>query len=37
MTYTLYGAPLSLYTGKARSYLRRQGIAFREEQPGGER
>ncbi len=26
MTYTLYGAPVSLYTGKARSYLRKQGI-----------
>jgi len=37
MTYTLYGAPLSLYTGKARSYLRRQGIEFREQSPGSER
>ena len=37
MTYTLFGAPLSLYTGKARSYLRRQGIDFREEPPGGDR
>jgi glutathione S-transferase len=37
MTYTLYGAPLSLYTGKARSYLRRQDIDFREESPGGDR
>lgn len=34
MTYTLYGAPVSLYTGKARSYLRRQGIEFREVSPG---
>lgn len=37
MTYTLYGAPLSLYTGKARSYLRRQGIDFVERSPGSER
>ena len=37
MTYTLFGAPVSLYTGKARSYLRRQDIDFREESPGGER
>ena len=37
MTYTLYGAPASLYTGKARSYLRRQGIDFVEELPGSER
>lgn len=26
----LYGAPHSLYTGKVRSYLRQQGISFRE-------
>ncbi|MEM7140219.1 MAG: glutathione S-transferase C-terminal domain-containing protein [Actinomycetota bacterium] len=37
MTYTLYGAPVSLYTGKVRSYLRRQGIDFREESPGSDR
>ena len=37
MTYTLYGAPPSLYTGKARSYLRRQGIDFVEVLPGSER
>ena len=28
--YTLYGAPISLYTGKARAYLRYKGIAFEE-------
>lgn len=28
MTYKLWGAPVSLYTGKARSYLTKQGIAF---------
>ena len=32
--YTLYGAPASLYTGKARSYLRTQGIAFVEDAAG---
>ncbi|MGI9598929.1 MAG: glutathione S-transferase family protein [Acidimicrobiales bacterium] len=37
MTYTLYGAPLSLYTGKARSYLRTQGIDFVETAPGSDR
>lgn len=37
MTYTLYGAPVSLYTGKARSYLRKQGIEFVEVSPGSER
>ncbi|MEM9200454.1 MAG: glutathione S-transferase family protein [Actinomycetota bacterium] len=37
MTYTLYGAPASLYTGKARAYLRRQGIDFVEVSPGSER
>ena len=36
MTHVLYGAPLSLYTGKARSYLRKQGIEFRELSPGSE-
>ena len=35
--YTLYGAPASLYTGKARSYLRTQGIAFVEMPPGSDR
>ena len=35
--YTLYGAPVSLYTGKARSYLRTQGIHFVEEHPGSKR
>ncbi|MEM9513371.1 MAG: glutathione S-transferase family protein [Actinomycetota bacterium] len=37
MTYTLYGGPPSLYTGKARSYLRRQGIDFVEVSPGSDR
>ncbi|MDH3705798.1 MAG: glutathione S-transferase [Acidimicrobiia bacterium] len=37
MTYTLYGAPVSLYTGKARSYLRTQGIDFAEDAPGSDR
>ena len=37
MTYTLYGAPVSLYTGKARSYLRTQGIDFVEMSPGSDR
>ena len=37
MTYTLYGAPASLYTGKARAYLRRQGIDFVEVSPGSNR
>lgn len=37
MTYTLYGAPVSLYTGKARSYLRSQGIDFVEVLPGTDR
>lgn len=35
--YTLYGAPVSLYTGKARSYLRTQGIPFVEKSPGTDR
>ena len=30
---TLYGLPHSLYTGKARSYLRKQGIPYREVPP----
>lgn len=37
VTYTLYGAPVSLYTGKARSYFRRQGIDFVELAPGCDR
>lgn len=37
MTYTLYGAPVSLYTGKARAYLRRQDIDFVELSPGCDR
>ena len=37
MTYTLYGAPVSLYTGKARSYLRTQGVDFVELSPGSDR
>ncbi|MFZ4810914.1 MAG: glutathione S-transferase family protein [Ilumatobacteraceae bacterium] len=35
--YTLYGAPVSLYTGKVRSYLRKQGIPFVEVPPGSDR
>ena len=35
--YTLYGAPVSLFTGKARSYLRKQGIDFVEVSPGSDR
>lgn len=31
---TLYAAPMSLYSGKVRSYLRKQGIAFNEVMPG---
>ncbi|MEM8940978.1 MAG: glutathione S-transferase family protein [Pseudomonadota bacterium] len=31
-TTTLYGAPLSLYTGRARSYLIKAGIRYREQQ-----
>ncbi|MDG1785643.1 MAG: glutathione S-transferase C-terminal domain-containing protein, partial [Ilumatobacter sp.] len=37
MTYILYGAPVSLYTGKTRSYLRTQGIDFVEMSPGSDR
>ncbi|MGI9604105.1 MAG: glutathione S-transferase family protein [Acidimicrobiales bacterium] len=37
MMYTLYGAPVSLYTGKARSYLRTQGVDFVEVSPGSDR
>jgi len=29
-TYVLWGAPLSLYTGKARSYLIKKGVPYRE-------
>lgn len=32
-TYTLWGTPHSLYTGKLRSYLLKKGIAFRERLP----
>jgi glutathione S-transferase len=31
---SLYAAPMSLYSGKVRSYLRKQGIAFTEVMPG---
>ena len=31
--HTLYGGPLSLYTGKARSYLIKNGVAYREVTP----
>ncbi len=31
--HTLYGTPLSLYTGKARSYLIKNGLAYREVTP----
>lgn len=34
MTYRLYGTPGSLYTGKARSYLIKQGIAFENHAAG---
>lgn len=33
---TLYGTPLSLYTGKARSYLIKAGIAYQEQTPTNE-
>ncbi len=36
-SFILYGAPVSLYTGKARSYLRKQGINFVDVSPGGDR
>jgi glutathione S-transferase len=32
-THTLYGTPLSLYTGKARSYLIKNGLPYREITP----
>ncbi|HWL41584.1 MAG TPA: glutathione S-transferase C-terminal domain-containing protein [Ilumatobacter sp.] len=35
--FILYGAPASLYSGKARSYLRKQRIDFVERSPGGDR
>ena len=35
--FVLYGAPASLYTGKARAYLRKQGIEYRELSPGSSR
>ncbi len=31
---TLYAAPMSLWSGKARAYLRKQGIPFNEVMPG---
>ncbi len=31
---TLYGAPMSMFTGKARAYLRKHSIAFDEVMPG---
>ena len=31
---TLYAAPMSLWSGKARAYLRKQGISFNEVMPG---
>src|SRR5690606_35961250 len=31
--YLLYGAPHSLYTAKARAYLRKQGVAYCERMP----
>jgi len=34
--YKLYGTPGSLYTGKVRSYLRKQGIAYEECAAGGQ-
>ena len=37
MSYTLYGAPVAIYTGKVRSYLRKQGIDFVEVSPGSDR
>lgn len=33
MTITLYGTPLSLYTGKPRSYLIKAGLTYRETAP----
>ncbi len=36
-TCILYGAPCSLYTGKARAYLIKQGIGFREVTPAAQR
>ena len=32
-TYILYGAPHSLYTGKSRAYLRKQGVRYVERSP----
>lgn len=34
--HTLYGSPLSLYSGRARSYLIKAGIAYRETTPTNE-
>ncbi len=33
----MYGGPVSLYSGKVRSYLRKQGIDFVERSPGSDR
>ena len=35
--FTLYGAPMSMYSGKVRAYLRKHGIAFQEVMPGDQR
>lgn len=35
--FILYGMPGSLYTGKVRSYLRKQGVVFEERTPGDPR
>ena len=32
--HVLYGAPMSMFSGKARAYLRKQRIAFDEVMPG---
>ncbi|GGX69033.1 glutathione S-transferase [Litorimonas cladophorae] len=36
MTYTLYAAPVSLFSGKARAYLRWKGVDFNEISPSTE-
>ncbi len=36
MTYILYAAPISLFSGKARAYLRWKGVAFEEIAPSTE-
>jgi len=35
--YVLYGAPVSLYTGKTRAFLRKSGLPFRERLPSDPR